>query len=421
MNSTIVKSLISIIVLNSLVFGATDVYLKLTGQGPQLNVGLLPVNCQYGDEELARKVYAILRYDLNFTRMFNLQESTATFRGLLDLVNWQNSNLDILLVPALEKNRVSTTIIDIASQQIIAEISQPFFRPGDWRRNVHQLSNNLIKKLTGRDGIATSQIVFSNDSGGSKEIYLIDYDGQNLRRLTNNGSINILPRYWPKKQRIIFTTYRYGNPDLYSVKLDGSDFTALSTRQGLNSAAAIDRSGEKILLTISKGQYPNIYLLDPAGNIQRRLTFEPAVDTSPSFAPNGQEFVFISDRWGNPSLYIMDIAGTNIRRLPVNGYCDSPNWSGDGRFIAFSHRPARQNFFQIAVYDLLKNKLFTITDEGNNGNPSFSPDSRFLVFSSNRSGRWQLYILPLTGGSPIRLDIPGNSYSPYWFDCERYD
>lgn len=419
MNSIIVKLISIIVFFNCFAFGATDVYLKLNAFGPQLNVVLCPPLASPEDNQFARQVYSILYYDLNFSRLFNLIESTITYRGLLDVVNWQNKNFDVLLVPEVAQNTVGATIIDIGSQQIIAEINQPLFRPGNWRRNIHQLSNALIKKLTGADGIATSQIVFTNDSTGSKEIYLVDYDGKNLRRLTNNGSINILPRYWPKKQRILFTTYRYGNPDLYSIKLDGTDFRPFSTRQGLNSAVAVDRSGENILLTISRGQYPNIYLLDASGNIKQQLTSGPQVDTSPFFAPNGREFVFISDRWGNPSLYIMDVTASNLRRLPVSGYCDSPCWSENGRFIAFSNRPAKNNFFNIAVYDLLKNKFFTLTSDGNNANPSFSPDSRFLVFSSNRSGRWQLYILELGGGNPICLDIPGNSYCPYWFTADE--
>jgi TolB protein len=189
----------------------------------------------------------------------------------------------------------------------------------------------------------------------------------------------------------------------------------VSQLQGLNTAGSFSPDGTKIALTVSRSHYPNLYLINRTGKILRKLTAIDCIDTSPCFGPNGQEIVFISDRPGYPQLFIVNLEGGNVRRLTTDGYCDSPAWSPRGDKIAFTMRQGRDNY-DLYLYDLATSRITRLTQgDRNNENPSWSPDGRFIVFSSTRSGKSELYITAVDGSGVRKLgDIPGSSYTPSW-------
>ncbi|MCL2389169.1 MAG: Tol-Pal system beta propeller repeat protein TolB, partial [Elusimicrobia bacterium] len=219
----------------------------------------------------------------------------------------------------------------------------------------------------------------------------------------------------PDGRQILFTSYLHGNPDLFVLDLARQRRHAVSQFQGLNSAGTFSPDGQSILLTLSRGAHPNLFLINTQGEILRRLTEGRAIATSPTFAPNGREFAFISDRGGNPQIWLMSIEGGNLRRLDIPQSTASPAWSPRGDKIAFAMRGPRGTF-DIAVYELQTSRIIRLTNNArSNVNPTWSPDGRFLVFSSNRTGRWELYIMAIDGSGTRKLaEIPGNSFTPAW-------
>ena len=69
------------------------------------------------------------------------------------------------------------------------------------------LNNEIVKRFTGEDGVACSKIAFTNNCTKFKEIYVVDYDGYNLRRFTKDNKLNILPKWVPYSSVIIYTSY----------------------------------------------------------------------------------------------------------------------------------------------------------------------------------------------------------------------
>ena len=89
------------------------------------------------------------------------------------------------------------------------------------RKIVHRFADEVVMQLTGKRGIAETQIAFLNQENGSKEIYLIDFDGYDLRRLTNDHSVNLSPAWSPDGNWIIYTSYAARNPDLIMIDTAG--------------------------------------------------------------------------------------------------------------------------------------------------------------------------------------------------------
>jgi TolB protein len=283
------------------------------------------------------------------------------------------------------------------------------------RRLAHLMSDQVTYQLSGQPGIAHTRIAFVNNHTGKKEIYVMDYDGANIRQLTHIHSITILPKWSPDGKWIAFNSYRAGNPDAYLIDSDGQNMQELSTRQGLNTSPNWAPDGNSLAVTLSRGGDPELYLIDRGGRILRRLTYSPGVDTSPSFSPNGQQIVFISDRPGNPELYVMDVTGANVQRLTYGQWADAPAWSPKGDGIAYE-RQRSQGRYDVYMVDSSGRNNHVISEAGvRNENPTWSPDGRFIAYSSDRDGRTKICTMGSDGSSPHCVStLGGESFTPSW-------
>ncbi|MFC1521417.1 DPP IV N-terminal domain-containing protein [Elusimicrobiota bacterium] len=286
------------------------------------------------------------------------------------------------------------------------------------RQTGHEISHDVLKNLIGESSFFKSKIAFIARQKSVKELWISDYDGKEKKKLTSFKTITFMPAFSPDGKKLAFTSYKDGNPDLYSLDLANYKVFPISRKQGLNICPAWDPKNKGLAVTMSLKGNSDIYFIDPKGKILKTLIRNSSVDTSPSFSPNGEELTFTSDRSGNPQVFVMQRDGTNIRRLTFGFYwADQAVWSPDGTAIAFAAKRTRAENFQVYITDPLGMSLLELTQEGSNEHPSFSPDGRFIVFSTNRNNRGEIYlkgIAPQT--NPMKwISMKGYSFSqPTW-------
>ncbi len=282
------------------------------------------------------------------------------------------------------------------------------------RRAAHLFSDEVVYRLFGEKGIASTRIVAVQKRGSAKEIVILDYDGYNVTKLTNNNKLNLTPAWSPDNKAIVYTSYRQETPALYISWIYSGKTDRLTKNSRLNFAPSWNGIDGLIAFASSQGGECQIYTIGADGENQIQLTFRKSIESSPSFSPNGYEIAFTSDRTGNPNIYIMDNQGGNQRRLSFTGkYNDSPDWSPRGDKIAYmSLENGRFNIYTVYV-DGSNPKQLT-NESGSNENPSFSPDGRLIVFSSTRAGGSDLYIMGEDGSDQTRITATGDLYSPAW-------
>ncbi|HYX68703.1 MAG TPA: translocation protein TolB, partial [Terriglobales bacterium] len=285
----------------------------------------------------------------------------------------------------------------------------------------HRFADEIILRLGGGiPGIAESRIYFISSRTGHKEVWVMDYDGQNQHQVTHLDSISLSPRVSPDGSRVAFTSYKYNNPDIlmYSVQL--GRLVSFPRFKGTNISPAWSSDGSKLAFSSSMPGDPEIYVIDASGANLKRLTAYRGPDVSPCFNPktNGQ-IAWVSGRSGLPQIYLMDADGTNVQQVTDQGYAVSPSWSPNGQFLTFAWtrkygpgEPGRQDIY---LMDVVTRKWVQLTHEaGNNDFPSWSPDGRHIVFQSSRAGGDQIWMMLADGTHQQRLTQSGSNTQPNW-------
>jgi len=299
-------------------------------------------------------------------------------------------------------------------------------RPDNPRSFAHQASDDIMT-LTQYKGVARTRIVYVSDRDAtkerrSKELYIVDYDGFNPRRVTVNGSLNILPAWRPDGQAIAYVSYRQGTPVVYLAKIfEGQSVANLTGERGDSQAfsPSFSPDGQRLAYGSNREDSMDVWVSGSDGAHPRRLTTTRAKDTAPCFSPTGQEIAFTSDRTGTPQLWLMDSEGLNVRRLTVGSgtWNDGCAWNPAKQWseIAYTAR-LEAGGFDIAIIDLATRQVRQITSgRGSCEYPSWAPNGRHLVFSCKRGSRWELTISDREGRSIHTLATgPGNNVQPDW-------
>ncbi len=284
------------------------------------------------------------------------------------------------------------------------------------RRLARVVADDVVERFTGRRGVSSTEIAFVSDNGRrNKEIWVMDADGGNKRRVTNNGSVNLFPAWSPDGQTLLYTSFKGGRSELYLLYRGTRPGRKLIQTRDEKFRGVFVPSDGQIAAVVSNRGNTDIYAVSREGTAPRRLTENRAIESSPTFSPDGRRMAFVSDRTGSPQVWIKDLDTGAEQRLTYNGsYNASPAWSPTGEWIAYAAQ-AGNNF---DIYIINPEGTFTtpvVSHPRSDEDPAWSPDGRKLAFSSNRRGRKELYRVDVTGqNTELLTDGSGSCTSPAW-------
>ena len=269
--------------------------------------------------------------------------------------------------------------------------------------------------------------------------YVMRIDGTGLKRVSNGNGKTTCGWFLPDGQRLFFASshahdstcpprpdpsrgYVWGLDrfDIYTVNRDGSGLRRLTNYNVYTAEGVLSPDGRRIVFTSLKDGDLDIYTMNVDGTDVRRLTTTPGYDGGPWWSPDGTKIVYrawhppdsagladyqglLAQRMVRPSrmeLWVMNADGSGQRQITSLGGANfGPSWTPDGRRIVFSsnYKNPRSRNFELYLVNLDGSGLEQITHhEEFDGFPMFSPDGKRLVWASNRgnsgSGETNLFI-----------------------------
>jgi TolB protein len=374
-----------------------------------------------GNAQVGQDMAAIVRADLERSGQFRFVDPLP---GQLDetsrpdLAPWRARTTDALLTGSVTRladgrHDVRFRLWDVVKARDLGGLSYPVTTQ-DLRLAAHRIADYVYEKLTGEKGVFATRIAYVSKAGNQHILWVADADGENARAALTSPEPIISPSWAPGGNQLAYVSFESRKPVIYTHDVATGRRRLLANFRGSNSAPSWSPDGSQLAATLSISGNAQIYVMSANGSEPRRLTQSGSIDTEPVFSADGGSLFFVSDRGGSPQIYRMGAQGGNPQRLTFTGnYNISPSPSPDGRWLAYISRVG--GAFRLHVMELASGNVTALTTTSGDESPSFSPNSRLIIYATRENGQEALMTSTVDGRIKTRLaGARGDIREPQW-------
>ena len=365
-----------------------------------------------------KEVSSVIRQNLALSGLFKITGGEAVSKPT-GFSEWSSQGIDALVL-----GTVGNSLDDVLSSKVklfdIPKKSQitgeTYAFNGQHVRTVgHKVSDLIFEKLTGKAGIFSTKLAYVAKNNGKYIVMVSDFDGKRKKPILISREPIISISWSPDASKLLYVSFEQKKPIVYLHEIATKQRRVIANYRGSNSSPAWSSDGSHIALVLTRDGYSQIYLLKSDGSGLKRLTHTRSIDTEPSFSPDGKKIYFTSDRSGSPQIYTMNLDGSNVRRVTFEGsYNITPVISPDDPFTMVYIR-GHNGKYQVALMDLRTGTIQVLTDSRQDESPSFSPNGRMIIYSTEKNRQRRLDVVSVDG--MIRQTLTSyslNAKSPSW-------
>ena len=277
--------------------------------------------------------------------------------------------------------------------------------------------------ITGPTYAPSGHLLYNRMERGHQRIWAVPFSTDRLTvtgepfPVTSEGS-------WPSISNTNTLIYSdsagRSQQQLFWMTRSGDTLGPLGSPQEKLSAPAISPQANRVAVAGMEQDVWDIWLYGVAEGTRSRLTFDENRESHPVWSGNGNQVAFMAEQGDATRIVIMEADGSQERDTVMKGKMDdylAPTWSSDGNHVVYQAFDQVTDAFDLWYVSLKKGERtpvrFTNTpfDEAL---PQFSPDGRYLAYQSNKSGEWEIYVIPFPGGDQSWQISTGGGSQPRW-------
>ncbi|MFC1997172.1 protein kinase [Chloroflexota bacterium] len=325
---------------------------------------------------------------------------------------------------------ITPNIDELSASLTMTPITEPTYTSTLSPTETQTPKATLIPTKTPMGG-GYGQIAFTSNRTGLPQIWIMNFDGTELRRITDTQQGACQPSWSPNGMEIVFIspcdTHRevYIGSSLFIINVDGTNMTPLPIIGGGDYDPAWSPDGESILFTsLRDGGIPQIFAMNLEDRSVSLLSDnEERWGMQPSWSVGGKEIIFISTRNGPYQIWTMKSDGSSPSRFSASGgkKNEYPNWSPDMQMVVFTQSEtdgAIPRLFAARYPDGATSETRVYPFAGNipMRSAKFSPDGIWLALESWPDGtNHDIYIMTPNGAERTQLTIdPAMDFDPTW-------
>lgn len=374
-----------------------------------------------GEELAPQKMASIVQADLERSGQFRGVDALGTSldeNAHPDMSTWRQKSADALLVGSVTRLADGRFDVRVRLWDVVRGQDQGgqsyIVTAGELRLAAHRIADFVYEKLTGDKGVFATRIVYITKNTQAYHVWIADADGESAQSALNSPEPIISPSWSPSGNQLAYVSFESRKPVVYVHDVATGKRRLVANFKGSNSAPAWSPDGKNIAMTLSRDGGSQLYIMDSNGGEAKRLAQSASIDTEPAFTSDGKTIYFVSDRGGSPQIYRMPATGGSAERVTYTGsYNVSPALSADGRWLAYISRVG--GAFKLHLMDLATTTSVPLTDTTADEKPSFSPNSKLIIYATQQQGKEALMTTTLDGKVKARLaGQNGDIREPGW-------
>ncbi len=216
------------------------------------------------------------------------------------------------------------------------EVAWTSFKRGNPDAYIKDLKSGRTRVLSNKPGLNSgaaysptgSQVAITRTANGDADIYVLDpSNGQQLKRITKGGGIDVAPAFNPAGTQLAFASERSGGSQIYVQDIASGNASRVTMQGSWNGDPVWSPDGSKIVF-VGRDKNFDIFVVDVASKKMHRITQNQGDNEDPSFSPDGRYIVFSSTRNGTSEIWMSDaLSGKHQVKISQKGNWYQPVWS----------------------------------------------------------------------------------------------
>ena len=167
-------------------------------------------------------------------------------------------------------------------------------------------------------------------------IYVHELASGKRRVLANFKGSNSAPAWAPDGRSLIATLSRDGGSQLYQIDANGGEAKRLTQSTGIDTEPAYSPDGSQIYFVSDRGGSPQIYRMPSAGGAAQRVTFSGSYNISPALSPDGRWLAYVTRVAGQFKLQVMELASGQASAITETTADERPSFAPNSKLIVYA-------------------------------------------------------------------------------------